>query len=399
MNQFEVQGFVSFTIAIVLLFIGKAALMRFALLRKYSIPEPVIGGFLCATLVGLIYIIFGFKLTFKLDVSSILLLYFFAGIGLKSDFKTLLSGGKPLIILTVLAATYIVLQNLVGISVATGFGMEPKAGMMAGSISLIGGVGTAIAWAPKFVNDLGIPNAAELGVAANTIGLISACCIGGPIANYLVNRHKLKTGDMVNIDIGVTHGAQNTKIDYYDILWAWLTLNIALIIGNVLNELLESSGISLPEFVSCLIAGIFISNVLSPMFSKIKRESSGQGLALISDLCLGMFLTMALMSLKLWELKGALAFLSTVMVAQILMSVLFTVFIVFRAMGRDYEASVICSGFGGITLGSTATAIVNMTAVSQQYGAAHRAFIVVPLVCGFFIDVINALVINFFVGF
>ncbi|GAA5218380.1 sodium/glutamate symporter [Corallincola platygyrae] len=399
MGEIQVHGFVSFTLAIMLLFIGKVALMRSETLRKFSIPEPVIGGFLCAISVGLIYWLFSIKIGFTLDVADWLLLYFFAGIGLKSDIKTLLSGGKPLVILTTLAAVYIVLQNVVGISVAQVFGMDPKAGMMAGSISLIGGVGTTVAWAPTFVEDLGINNAAEIGIAANTIGLISACCIGGPIAGYLIKRHKLQTGEHGTLDIGVTHDANHTPVDYYGILWAWLWLNICLIIGHFLDMGLADAGVNLPKFVSCLIAGIIIKNGLAPLLPKLRWPGQEQGLSLISDICLGMFLTMALMSLQLWELKGALMFLGSVMTLQILMSVLFTIFIVFKVMGKDYEASVICSGFGGITLGSTATAIVNMTAVSQQHGAAHRAFIVVPLVCGFFIDIINALVINFFVTF
>ncbi len=347
----------------------------------------------------MIYFIFNFQITFNLEAGDLLLFYFFAAIGLKSDVKTLISGGKPLIFLTILAAGYIVMQNLLGMVVASGFGLPPKAGMMTGSISLIGGIGTTIAWSSTFVEDLGIINATELGVSANTIGLISACCIGGPIADYLVKRHRLKTGDKGILDVGISHDAVHTQIDYYDILWAWLWLNTAIIFGTGIHELLEVSGIALPKFVSCLIAGILLRNVVPRLFPKIRRDrGEANGLSLISDICLGMFLSMALMSLKLWELQNAIGFLLVVMFLQILMTILFTIFIVFRVMGRDYEAAVICSGFSGITLGSTATAIVNMTAVSKKYGVAHRAFIVVPLVCGFFIDIINALIIKFFVG-
>jgi len=210
-----------------------------------------------------------------------------------------------------------------GISLASAFGMDPKAGLMVGSISLTGGVGTALAWTPTFVDELGIQNALELGVAANTVGLIAACVIGG------------------------------------------------ILIGNTRNILFKRDE---------------------------TYPGSRLGIALISDISLGMFLIMALMGLKLWELEGLLLFIGVVMLFQILLSILFTIFIVFRTMGKDYEASVISAGFGGITLGSTATAIVNMTAVAKQYGAAHRAFIVVPLVCGFFIDLVNALTINFFVS-
>jgi len=400
MSNYEFGGFVSFTLAIILLFLGKTLTSRVDILRRYSIPEPVIGGFLCAAAVGVAYYAFDLKVTFTLEVRDWLLLYFFAAIGLRADIRTLISGGKPLVILLALASAFIFLQNLAGIGIATAFGMDPKAGLMVGSISLTGGVGTALAWAPTFVDSLGISNALELGVAANTVGLISACVIGGPIARYLITRHKLVTNGDEQLDIGVEHEKQHTTmVDSYGILWAWLWLNVAMIFGYFLDQALAAGGLQLPLFVSCLIGGILIGNVRNLALKKDELYPGAKlGIALISDISLGMFLTMALMGLELWELQGLVLFITVVMVFQILLSILFTLFIVFRLMGKDYEASVISAGFGGITLGSTATAIVNMTAVAKQYGAAHRAFIIVPLVCGFFIDLVNAFIINFFVG-
>ena len=400
MSSYEFGGFVSFTLAIILLFLGKTLVGKVEILRRYSIPEPVIGGFLCAAAVGVAYFVFDLKVTFKLDVRDWLLLYFFAAIGLRADIRTLISGGKPLAILLALATTFIFLQNLAGIGIASAFGMNPKAGLMVGSISLTGGVGTAMAWSPTFVESLGISNALELGVAANTVGLISACVIGGPIARYLITRHKIAPSGDAQLDIGVEHEKQRTTmVDSYGILWAWLWLNVAMIFGYFLDQALAAGGLQLPLFVSCLIGGILIGNTRNLILKKDEVYPGAKlGIALISDISLGMFLTMALMGLQLWELQGLMLFITVVMVFQILLSILFTIFIVFRLMGEDYESSVISAGFGGITLGSTATAIVNMTAVAKQYGAAHRAFIIVPLVCGFFIDLVNALIINFFVG-
>ena len=327
-----------------------------------------------------------------------LLLYFFAGVGLGADIRTLISGGRPLVILLILASVFIVLQNLTGIGAATAFGMDPKAGLLVGSISLTGGVGTALAWAPTFVEDLGISNALELGVAGNTVGLIAACVIGGPIARYLITKHNLAANSEEPLDVGIEHG-ETKSIDSYGVLWAWLWMNVALIIGYYINEGLTELGIKLPLFVSCLIGGILLGNGRNLILKKDELYPGARtGIALISDISLGLFLTMALMGLQLWELQGLLVFIGVVMALQILLSILFTIFLVFRLMGRDYEASVISAGFGGITLGSTATAIVNMSAVAKQYGPAHRAFIVVPLVCGFFIDLVNAVIINFFVG-
>ena len=191
MNSYEFGGFVSFTLTIILLFLGKLLIGRIEILRRYSIPEPVIGGFLCAAAVAVAYFFFDLKITFDLEVRDWLLLYFFAAIGLGADIRTLISGGRPLLILLILATAFILLQNVTGIGIASAFGMDPKAGLMVGSISLTGGVGTALAWAPTFVETLGISNALEIGVAANTVGLISACVIGGPIALYLIKKHKI----------------------------------------------------------------------------------------------------------------------------------------------------------------------------------------------------------------
>jgi glutamate:Na+ symporter, ESS family len=395
MRQLEINSFVSFTLAIILLFIGKVALNRSEILRKYSIPEPVIGGFLAGIVVAVIYFTLDLEVTFLLEVQPILLLYFFAGIGLKADIRDLLTGGKPLLILTLLAAGYMVMQNLLGMGVAAAFGMDPKAGLMAGSVSLTGGLGTTVAWAPIFIDRLGISNAAEIGVASSTLGLIAACVVGGPIANHLISRHRLRTSNDDDLDIGQPNDEQHILVDSYGVLWAWLWLNIALIIGYFLDIALDNAGVKVPRFVSCLLAGIVISNVGRRLLPDLKWSGEKQGLALISDIALGMFLVMALMSLKLWELKGAVAFLTVVITLQVLMAALFAVFVVFRALGKDYEASVVAAGFTGITLGTTATAIVTMTAVTKQYGAAHRAFLLVPLVGGFFIDIINAVAINF----
>jgi ESS family glutamate:Na+ symporter len=400
MNSFVVDGFLSFTVAIILLFIGKGLTNKVELLRRYSIPEPVIGGFLCAAAVGIAYFFFDLNVSFDLEVRDFLLLYFFSAIGLRADIRTLISGGKPLAILLALASSFILLQNLTGMGIAGAFGMDPKAGLMVGSISLTGGVGTAMAWAPTFVDSLGISNALELGVAANTVGLIAACVVGGPIARFLITRNNLVTSGDSKLDVGVVSKDQyTTKVDSYGILWGWLWLNVTLVIGYFIDDGLRAVGLNLPLFVSCLIGGILIGNARNLILKKDEAYPGARlGIALISDVSLGMFLTMALMGLQLWELQGILLFIIVVMLFQVLLSVLFTIFIVFRTMGKDYEASVISAGFGGITLGSTATAIINMTAVAKQYGAAHRAFIVVPLVCGFFIDVVNALIINFLVG-
>ncbi|WP_095079079.1 sodium/glutamate symporter [Pseudomonas sp. Irchel s3h17] len=398
---FPVHGLVSFTLAIVLLFLGKTIVQHTTLLRQYCIPESVVGGFICAAVTTLLYYGLNIQIEFELQVRDTLLLYFFAGIGLKSDVRQLIKGGRPLLILVVLAGVFIVLQNLLGMSVAEAFGLDPKAGLMVGSIALTGGVGTTLAWAPLFVEKLGIQNAHELGIASNTIGLIAACVIGGPIANRLIRRYQLTPSKDLALEVGILETQPSKPLDYYDVLWAWMWLNLTLMLGYGLNLLLVKAGVTLPNFVSCLFAGIVIHHLVLALIGEQRLKTwsgASQGLSLISDICLGMFLTMALMGLQLWQLSGALMFILCTLTLQITLSIAYTLLVVFRFMGRDYEASVIASGFGGITLGSTATAIVNMTTVTQKYGAANQAFLIVPLVCGFFIDLLNALIIGLFSG-
>lgn len=398
--ELHVELFLVFTLAIAFLFVGKILTMRTALLQEYSIPEPVTGGIMCAIGVAAIYYVADIKIIFDLSDRDELLLYFFAAVGLRADLRTLIAGGKPLVILLVAASVFIVLQNVTGVSIATLFGMDPMVGVIGGSVSLIGGVGTAVAWAPTFVDEFGISNATEIGIACNTMGLILACLMGGPIAKYLISRNKLETGSHKDITVGVTYDEQEkTEVDYLALLYAWLWLNLTLIAGFFINIGIQATGLQMPEFVSCLIAGIIINNTIMNNFPRLIWPGSEKGLALLSDLCLGMFLTMALMSMQFWAMANVLVFVLVLMLAQATLSLLYTVFLVFRLMGRDYEAAVMCAGFGGITLGSTATAVANMTAVTHQYGNAHRAMIVVPLVCGFFIDIVNALIINVFVSF
>ncbi|MNF39377.1 Sodium/glutamate symport carrier protein [compost metagenome] len=398
---FPVHGLMSFTLAILLLFLGKTIVQHNTFLRQYCIPESVVGGFICAAVTTLFYYGLDIQVDFDLDVRDTLLLYFFAGIGLKSDVRQLIKGGRPLLILLVLSGVFIIVQNLLGMGMAEAFGLDPKAGLMVGSIALTGGVGTTLAWAPLFVEKLGIQNAHELGIASNTIGLIAACVIGGPIANRLISHYRLTPSRDPALEIGILEKQPSKPMDYYDVLWAWMWLNLTLMLGYGLNLLLVKSGITLPNFVSCLFAGIVIHHLVLALIGEKRLQTwsgASQGLSLISDICLGMFLTMALMGLQLWELSGALLFIVCTLALQITLSVVYTLVVVFRMMGRDYEASVIASGFGGITLGSTATAIVNMTTVTQKYGAAHQAFLIVPLVCGFFIDLLNALIIGYFSG-
>ena len=396
----HIPAFQSLTLAILLFFVGQKLAAAWEPLRRYNIPEAVVGGVLCALVVCVFYYVGGVRVTFELGARDMLLLYFFAAIGMGTDVRTLREGGRPLVVLLVLACGFMLLQNGLGMAVAEAFGLDRRAGLMAGSISLTGGVGTTLAWTPYFVETLGITNAGELGLAANMLGMIAACLVGGPMAAWLMRRHALTPSGQSDVEVGTRYQDEaHLRLDYNGVLLALLWLNLALMLGEGLNSLVALTGLTLPAFVGCLMAGIALRSageLLAPRPGRLWNWPRMRlGVALISDVSLGLFLTMALMGLRLWELEPVVGFIATALALQMVLAVVFTAFVVFRFMGRDYEAVVICAGFGGITLGSTATAVANMTAVARSHGAAHRAFIVVPLVCGFFVDIINALVVQF----
>lgn len=392
----EIPAITTFNLGILVLFLGKYLNSRVGLLRQYNIPEPVSSGLLICLLTWVIYLVSGLQLTFDLKARDILLVFFFAGIGLNSDIRKLISGGLPLVILVVATVVLMMLQNLTGVGVASLFGLEKAVGVLGGTTSLIGGHGTAIAWTPTFRDEYGITNASEMGVACATFGLILASVVGGPIANFLITRKKLEPEAVDQPDVGLAHDDEETQINVFSFLAAWLVLNVSLSIGYGMQEGLAKAGLQLPLFVCCLFAAIILTNTIPRIFPNIIWPSGTRSLALISDICLGMFLAMSMMSLQLWTLADLAGPIFAILAAQVLMASAFTLFIVFRVMGSDYEAAVICSGFFGYTMGATPTAMANMTAVSKKYGAAHKAFIIVPLVCGFFVDIANAVLIKSF---
>lgn len=394
----EFTALTTFNLAILVLFLGKLLTFRCAILRKYNIPEPVSAGLLVCGATALVYAIFKVEISFDLAARDVLLIYFFAGIGLNSDFRSLLAGGIPLVILTLATVGYMFIQNFVGVGMATAFGLDKPIGILGGTTSLIGGHGTAIAWAPVFRDDYGIPNAMEVGVACATFGLVLASLMGGPIANILISRHKLEPKVLEQPDVGLAHGQEESKINVHSFLFSWLALNVSMSLGMGIQKGFEALNFKLPLFVCSLFGAILLTNILPRLFPKMRWPAGSRSLALMSDISLGMFLAMSLMSLQLWTLADLAGPILGIVGAQFVIAFLFALFVVFRLMGRDYEAAVVCSGFGGISLGSTPTAMANMTAVAKRYGAAHKAFIIVPLVCGFFVDLANAVIIKLFLG-
>ncbi len=395
----HIGPFLTVTLGIIVLFVGKRINNTILFLREYSIPEPVTGGLLFSIIFSLIYFITGVGIEFELTARDVLLVYFFTTIGINASFKDLLSGGKPLVILLAITVGYMFIQNLTGITVASVFGQDSRVGLLGGTISLIGGHGTAIAWAPRFVEEYGVANAMEIGIACATFGLILASSMGGPLARFLISRYKLQPQKVEPLDVGISAENKKLGIDHLDLLDAVLAIHICIIIGLLLNEGLVEMGFKLPDFVTCLFAGILMTNLRPKRLPRITGTgwpSRTPAMALVADISLGTFLAMSLMSMQLWSLIDLAGPIFAILGAQVMVAVVIILFVVFPAMGRNYNAAVVSAGFAGFSMGATPTAMANMSAVTQRYGASHLAFIIVTLVGAFFIDLVNALMIQFF---
>ncbi|MBS8261289.1 sodium/glutamate symporter [Roseibium polysiphoniae] len=395
--------FASFNIAIIVYFLGVRLNAVFPLLNSYNIPEPVSGGLLVASLALVVYLATGAEIGFSLAARDFLLLYFFTAIGLNAKFSDLAKGGKPLLILLVLTVGYMFVQNGIGTSIALAMGLPVGFGLLGGTISLVGGHGTAIAWGPTLAETYGVTGAVEIGAATATLGLIAASLLGGPIADILINKRGAKPAVAVHDEtpvIGLEHDDEATAtVTHTGLMRSLLWLNIAIGFGVGLQESLKLGiGLDLPLFVVCLFCGILLSNTVPAVFQKMTWPARSRSLAVISDLALGIFLTMSLMSLQLWTVAGLAGPMLIILAAQLVGAALFIVYVLFPVMGRDYEAAVLGAGFAGFALGATPTAIANMTAVTKQYGAATRAFLILPLVSAFFVDLSNAAIIWLFLG-
>ena len=400
MESLVLDGRQTIVIAILVLYLGKFLIGRVAFLRNFNIPEPVVGGLIASIVFGLVYAVFNLQLEFALGVRDELLIAFFTTIGLSSRLETLLKGGAQLGILLVLAVFYLGIQNGTGVGVATLAGFDQLLGVIGGSVSLSGGHGTAIAWTPIFRDDYGIELAGEIGIASATFGLILGGLLGGPLARFLVQRHGLEPESDAVQTIGIEHDGEMIPIDYQNMLRAIFVIFVAIGIGINIDLGLVKLGVQLPTFVSCLFAGILVTNITPLLFPRINMPMPEQSrsLALVSEISLGLFLAISLMSLQLWTLADLGFAILLMLIAQIVMVLLWAGIVVFRAMGANYDAAVMSSGYVGLALGATPTAIANMTAVTKLYGASPRAFIIVPLIGAFFIDLANAIVIQLYVG-
>ena len=378
-------------VSILVLWLGKMVDKRVAVLSAYNIPSAVTGGLICSLVVALLEVLADIRVTFDLALRDTLLLIFFSTIGLSAKLSRLAAGGRALAILFAITVVFLLVQNVGGVLAATLFGADPRYGLLAGSISFAGGHGTAITWGTLMGRDGALPGAIELGLACATFGLILGGVIGGPIAKRLMTRHKL-SGDPSQESFvpGPEHASKHVPVTLEGMLGSLLLLAICIGAGATVNSLVTSQGLQVPGFLTAMGVGIVLTNGMDLFGRELARDSVG----LVSDISLQLFLSMSLMSMQLLSLTGALGPLAMVLTIQVLIMGLFAYFVVFPALGRDYDASVIAAGFAGLGLGATPVGIANMHAVTSRFGASPKAFLVVPLIGAFFLDLANAAIIQ-----
>ncbi len=386
-------------LAILELFLGRWLNRHVGRLRDWNIPEPVTGGLVASLVFGLVWIALDVQVTFTMDARDILLIVFFTTIGLSANVRLLAAGGRMLAILTLVAVVNLALQTGLGVALATLMGANVAMGVLGGSVGLSGGHGTAIAWAPTLAEKFGLPNAMEIGIAAATFGLVAGGILGGPLGRYLIRRHHLKPAGDAHTSVGFTYAEEaRLKLDVDGMLNTLLVIAIAVGIGTHLNALGAGLGLRLPQFVTALFAGIVLANTVPHLFPKLPWPTGTAPLALVADLALGLFLAMSLMSLQLWTLLDVAGPLLVILAAQAVIGWGLMVLVVYRLLGRGYDAAVSTAGYFGLALGATPTAVAVMTAITKVHGASPRSFIVVPLVGAFFVDIANAVTIQTFVG-
>ncbi|MCP4318259.1 MAG: sodium/glutamate symporter [Hyphomicrobiales bacterium] len=382
-------------------FLGAFLTRHVVVLKNYNIPEPVSGGIAAALITWAAFAWFDLQIGFDLATRDELLVVFFVTIGLNARFSDLIAGGRILALLLAITILFIILQNCVGLLGVTVFDLPQPVSVLLGSASLIGGHGTAIAWGSTIEASTGFPAANEIGIAAATLGLVCAALIGGPIAKHLIDKHQLEAKASEGPIVGLPYESDNREagaVNHISIMRSILAIYIAIIIGYIVDEAIETAGLKLPLFVSCLLVAIVMSNILPLIFPRMPWPARTRALAVISDYSLSVFLAMSLMSMQLWTLAGLGGPLLGVLALQVVGTGLFVVFVFFRLMGGNYTAAVLSSGFAGFTLGATPTAIANMSSVTKRYGPAPLVFIILPLVSAFFVDLANALVIQLFIA-
>ena len=393
--MFHLDTLSTLVAATLVLLLGRKLVQTVPLLKKYTIPEPVAGGLLVALALLVLKKSMDIDIDFDMSLKDPLMLAFFATIGLNANLASLRAGGKVLGTFLIVVVGLLLLQNALGIGMAKLLGLDPLMGLLAGSITLSGGHGTGAAWSKLFVERYGFANATEVAMACATFGLVLGGLIGGPVARYLV-KHSSSPDGTPDDQVAPTAFEKpdvGRVITSLVLIESIALIAICLTVGKVVAQLLAGSVFELPTFVCVLFIGVILSNslALAGLYRVFDRAVS-----VLGNVSLSLFLAMALMSLKLWELASLALPMIIILAVQAVAMALYAVFVTYRMMGKNYDAAVLAAGHCGFGLGATPTAIANMQAITDRFGPSHMAFLVVPMVGAFFIDIVNALVIKLY---
>lgn len=384
---FKADAIFTAALAAVMLLLGYWVKGKSSALRKYCIPAPVVGGFLFMfiTFIGHQTGAYGFK--FDTYFQDPFMLAFFTTVGLGASITLLKKGGALLIIYWLVSGIVSICQNIIGIAFSKIFGIEAPYALLASAISMIGGHGAAAAYGKTFVS-MGYPAGLEVGMAAATFGLISAVLVGGPVARMLIEKYHLEPDSTENFDTDVekVNAASQEKLSSLDIIKNVTAILCCMAIGSMISGWIgKLIHMSFPTYVGAMFTAVILRNLNEKYHFYQFNFSLVDG---IGDVMLNLYLAIALMTLRLWELSGLLGGVVLVVAAQVVFMVLACRFVIFKVLGGNYDAAVMCAGLCGHGLGATPSAIVNMTAVKDKYGMSRKAFMIVPIVGAFLVDVI-----------
>ena len=374
-------------LAALLLIMGYSINKRVTILNKYCIPAPVVGGFLFMFLTWLGHISSTFKFNFENIFQSTFMLAFFTTVGLGASFSLLKKGGKLLIIYWLTCGIISIFQNIIGITITKITGLEAPYALLSSAISMIGGHGAALAYGGTFAK-MGYESAPLVGAAAATFGLITAVLIGGPLGRRLIEKYNLRPDNNENFDQSVTeiNTDKGVKLLDLDIIKNVVVILLCMAIGSYISTLIgKLIKMDFPSYVGSMFVAVIVRNINEKTHTYNFNFSLVDG---IGNVMLNLYLSLALMTLKLWELSGLIGGVLLVVACQVIFMIIIAYFVVFRILGSNYDAAVMCSGLCGHGLGATPSAIVNMTAINEKYGMSRKAMMIVPIVGAFLVDII-----------
>lgn len=380
-------------VAVILLIIGKNIKKSVKVLERFFIPAPVIGGliFSIITLIGRITNTFAFE--FDGNLKTFLMIVFFTTIGFSASFELLKKGGIGVVIFLIVSTGLVVVQDIAGIYLAKLFNLHPYIGLAAGSIPLTGGHGTSAAFGQEL--DKVVAGASSVAIASATFGLVAGCLIGGPIAKKLVQKYNLKSKDKFNENNNNNTEDNGDLISEKLLFDGIVTIAICMGIGAIISAFAKKLGITLPVYIGPMIIAAITRNI----FDKSSYDLPMKEISAIGNISLSLFLSIALMTMKLWELASLAIPLIVILLAQTVIMGLYAYFVTFNVMGRDYDAAVMATGHCGFGLGASPNAMANMETFTATNGYSEKAFFIVPLVGALFIDFTNATIITAFMNF